>query len=204
MDEFSWNFVISLSAVHTHTHTHTPFYGSLDFVRDNLGEPVPEETFIHSHLSWSSIVPYLLHPSNMIHGILPVQSTYLTVFFQYTLYRLVVLLLCRAVLTLQCMMFRRHSSMCYTLLHCTKAQSALEILWNCLSMRFSFMLMLTVVYWLTLRSASTLLVETHNYRSAKRLNNGNLSALTCQNDTTAVYCEIIRKQAGWPSVVGCK
>jgi len=35
---------------HTHTHTHTqPFYGSLDFVQDNPGEPMPEETFIHSH-----------------------------------------------------------------------------------------------------------------------------------------------------------
>jgi len=31
--------------------THTlPFYGSVDFVRDNPGEPVPEETFTHSHL----------------------------------------------------------------------------------------------------------------------------------------------------------
>jgi len=27
----------------THAHTHTQFYGSLDFVRDNLGEPVQEE-----------------------------------------------------------------------------------------------------------------------------------------------------------------
>jgi len=25
-----------------------PFYGSVDFVRDNPGEPVPEETFTHS------------------------------------------------------------------------------------------------------------------------------------------------------------
>ena len=63
-------------------HTHTqPFYGSVDFVWDNLGEPVAEETFTHSHLSWSSIVPYLLHPSNTIHCILPVQFTWLTVFF---------------------------------------------------------------------------------------------------------------------------
>jgi len=57
----------------------------MNFVRDNPGEPVPEETFTHSHLSWSSVAPYLLHPSNMIqktyllhpfntiHGILPVQ-----------------------------------------------------------------------------------------------------------------------------------
>jgi len=32
-----------------------PFYGSLDFVWDNPGQPVPEETFTHSHLSRSSI-----------------------------------------------------------------------------------------------------------------------------------------------------
>jgi len=41
-------------SVITLTHTQ-PFYGSMDFVWDNPGEPVPEETF--SHLSWSSIVP---------------------------------------------------------------------------------------------------------------------------------------------------
>jgi len=65
--------------IFTHTHTQ-PFYGSMDFVRDNPDEPLPEETFTHSHLSWSSIVPYLLYPSTTIHGILPVQSTCLTVF----------------------------------------------------------------------------------------------------------------------------
>ena len=53
----------------------------MDFARDNLGEPVSEETFTHSHLLWSSIVPYLLPPSITIHGILPVQSTHLTIFF---------------------------------------------------------------------------------------------------------------------------
>jgi len=37
-----------------------PFYGSLDFVRANPAEPVSEETFTYSHLSWSLIVPYLL------------------------------------------------------------------------------------------------------------------------------------------------
>jgi len=41
---------------HTHTHTQT-FYGSVEFVRDNPDEPVPEETFTHSHSSWSSIIP---------------------------------------------------------------------------------------------------------------------------------------------------
>jgi len=58
-----------------------PFYGSLDFIRDNPGEPVPEKTFTYSHLSWSSIIPYLLLPSIIIHGILPIQFTCLTVFF---------------------------------------------------------------------------------------------------------------------------
>jgi len=67
---------------HAHAHAHTqPFYGSLDFVWDNLGDQVPEETFTHSHMSWSSIVPYLLHPSNMTDGFLPVQSMCPTVFF---------------------------------------------------------------------------------------------------------------------------
>jgi len=44
------------------THTR-PFYSCLDSVRDNPGEPVPEETFTHSHLSWSSVIPHLLPPS---------------------------------------------------------------------------------------------------------------------------------------------
>jgi len=58
------------------THTHTqPFYGSVEFVRDNLGEPLPEETFTHSHPSWSSIIPYLLPPSITIHVILIVDQT---------------------------------------------------------------------------------------------------------------------------------
>jgi len=45
------------------------------------GEPVPEETFTHSHLSQPLVIPYLLHPPIMIHSILPVQFTCLTVFF---------------------------------------------------------------------------------------------------------------------------
>ena len=66
--------------MHARTHAHT-FHGSLDFVRDNPGEPVPEEIFTHSHLSWSSIILYLLPSSITIHGILSVQFTCLTVFF---------------------------------------------------------------------------------------------------------------------------
>ena len=65
-----------LGRSHPDHNTHTQlFYGSQDFAWDNQGEPVPEETFTHSHLSWSSVVPYLLHPSITIHGILPVQFT---------------------------------------------------------------------------------------------------------------------------------
>jgi len=60
--------------MYTQTHTQ-PFYGSPDFVRDNPGELVPDETFTHSHLSWSSVIPYLIPPSITIHGILPVQLT---------------------------------------------------------------------------------------------------------------------------------
>jgi len=48
---------------HTHAHTHTqPFYGSLDSVWDNPSELVAEETFTHSHLLRSSVIPYLLPP----------------------------------------------------------------------------------------------------------------------------------------------
>jgi len=59
-----------ISYTHAHAHTYTqPFYCSLHFVQDKSGEPVPEERFTHSHLSWSSVIPYLLHPSSTIHGI---------------------------------------------------------------------------------------------------------------------------------------
>jgi len=33
-----------MSDVDQHTHTHTTVYSSMDFVLDNPGEPVPEET----------------------------------------------------------------------------------------------------------------------------------------------------------------
>jgi len=37
-----------LANTDAHTHTHTqPFYGFMDFVWDNPGEVVPEETFTH-------------------------------------------------------------------------------------------------------------------------------------------------------------
>jgi len=64
-----------------HTHNIQPFYSSLDFVRDKLGEPVLEIAFTHAHLSWSSSIPYLLPPSITIYGILPIQLMCLTVFF---------------------------------------------------------------------------------------------------------------------------
>jgi len=43
MCDNNYIFVGLLNIIYTHTQ---PFYGSLDFVRDNPGEPVPEETFI--------------------------------------------------------------------------------------------------------------------------------------------------------------
>jgi len=54
---------VSLTSLMKITHTYTqPFFGSTDFVRDNPGDPVAEKAFTLSHLSSSSIVPYLLHP----------------------------------------------------------------------------------------------------------------------------------------------
>jgi len=76
-----WSQYIYNMHAHTRTYKHQPFNGSLNFVRHNPGKPIPEETFNHWHLSWSSVIPYLLHPSITIHGILPVPFTYLTVFF---------------------------------------------------------------------------------------------------------------------------
>ena len=64
------------------THTHTQlFYGSVEFVRDNPGEPLPEETFTHSTLIVVINHPNLLSPSTMNHGILHIQSTCSAVFF---------------------------------------------------------------------------------------------------------------------------
>jgi len=39
-DNFKTESILKISNIHTHMQ---PFYGSLDFVRDNPGEPVPEE-----------------------------------------------------------------------------------------------------------------------------------------------------------------
>ena len=49
------------------------------FVQDYRGRLVPEETFTHSHPSWSSDILYQLPPFTTIHGILFVQFTSLTV-----------------------------------------------------------------------------------------------------------------------------
>jgi len=55
-------------------HTHNHFMALWILFGMTLGEPVPEETFTHSYLWWSSIIPYLLPPSVTIHGIPSVQS----------------------------------------------------------------------------------------------------------------------------------
>ena len=64
-------------AVNEHTHINV----SQPFVWDYPGGPVPEGTFTHSHPSWSSCFLYHLSPSTMIHSILLVQYTCLTVLF---------------------------------------------------------------------------------------------------------------------------
>jgi len=81
--KISWQHLFKFfSCTHECTHAHTqPFYGSLDFVWDYPGEPVPKQTVTHSHLSWLSIILYLLPPSTAIHGILPLQFTCLTSLF---------------------------------------------------------------------------------------------------------------------------
>jgi len=50
------------------------------WVTDYPCKPVPEETFAHLQLSWSSTIPYQLPPSTTIHSILPVQFTCLQFF----------------------------------------------------------------------------------------------------------------------------
>jgi len=68
------NINIAVSAL---THTQ-PFYGSVEFVRDNPGEPVP---FTHSTLIVVINHPNPLSPSTTNHGILRIQSTCSAVFF---------------------------------------------------------------------------------------------------------------------------
>ena len=52
---------------------------------DYLGELVPEQTFTHSNLLWSSIILYLLPASTTSHNILLVQFTCLALFFTTSL-----------------------------------------------------------------------------------------------------------------------
>jgi len=55
----------------------------MDSVRNNPGEPVPEETSTHSHLSRSSIALYLLHPSTMWQRYTKNKHIIITAFYQY-------------------------------------------------------------------------------------------------------------------------
>jgi len=45
----------------THTHNTQPFYGSVEFVRENPGEPVPEETLIIVLKSYTLTAQYMLY-----------------------------------------------------------------------------------------------------------------------------------------------
>jgi len=39
--------IVNFSKINDYKHTTQPFYGCVEFVRENPGEPVPEETFTH-------------------------------------------------------------------------------------------------------------------------------------------------------------
>jgi len=52
--------ILRSSDIHTQTQ-HTIVLRLYGFCPGQPGEPVPEETFTDSHLSWSSVMPYLLH-----------------------------------------------------------------------------------------------------------------------------------------------
>ena len=61
---------------HSHTQNHLTA-----LFRDCPGRPIPEETFTHSHPSWSLNILYRLPPFTTVHNILFVQFMYLTVLF---------------------------------------------------------------------------------------------------------------------------
>ena len=52
-----WVFLLSYVYNIITTLLFQPLSGSLNLVWNNQGDLVPEETFTHSHLSWSSIIP---------------------------------------------------------------------------------------------------------------------------------------------------
>jgi len=80
-NELIFKFSVLGHGMHQNITLTQPFYGFLDFVWDNPGEPLAKETFTHSHLLCLSIIPYLLPSSIMIHSNLPVQFTCFAVFF---------------------------------------------------------------------------------------------------------------------------
>jgi len=73
------NWLIYLFYQTQNTHTQTTV--SRPFVQDYQARPVPEETFTHSHPSWSSDILHQLPPATTIYSILLVQFTCLTVLF---------------------------------------------------------------------------------------------------------------------------
>jgi len=76
-DNSVWQLVVSCKrGIKKHNNNNNHLW---PFVRDYLGEPVPEETLTHPP-SWSSSNLYQLLPSTMIHSILPVQITCLAIF----------------------------------------------------------------------------------------------------------------------------
>jgi len=58
-----------MTGLYTHTQHTQPFYGSVEFVRDNPGEPVPEETWaIHMYFLFlvTSYKMYLIYSASTL------------------------------------------------------------------------------------------------------------------------------------------
>ena len=76
--------IIDCRHTHTHTHTHTHNHFMVVWILSGITQVsrYQKKPFIHSGLSWSSIIPYLLPPSITIHGNLRAWQSFFTVSLQ--------------------------------------------------------------------------------------------------------------------------
>jgi len=80
IQRYLWFFFLSVMNIN-HTHTHTTILRLCGFCPGQPGWAGTRRNIQPLTPIWSSIVPYLLHPSTTIHGLIPVKSMCLTVFF---------------------------------------------------------------------------------------------------------------------------
>ena len=76
---------ITCETSHTHIHTHTTILPLSEFCPGQPGGASTRSNIYPLNLSWSSVIPYLLPVSILIHGILPVQFTTCVAVFFHTL-----------------------------------------------------------------------------------------------------------------------